>query len=186
LTLTVQTPRLWSLDDPYLYRVTARLESEEGVDERAVRCGFRDFRVVNGYFRLNGKRLFVRSTHTGNHCPVGQILPPPSAPDLLRRDLVYAKAIGFNMVRFIGGMPYSYQLDICDEIGLMVYDESLAGWILQDSPQMAYRYDFSLREMVLRDRNHPSVVVWGLLNETFDSPVFRHAAAAGPALTVTR
>ena len=60
--------------------------------------GFRDFRVVNRYFRLNGKRIFLRSTRTANHCPVGQILPPDSAPDLLRKDMLYAKASGFNAV----------------------------------------------------------------------------------------
>jgi beta-galactosidase/beta-glucuronidase len=101
--LQVQDFRLWSLQDPYLYRVTARFQEEAGaVHEMSTRCGFRDFRVVRGYFRLNGKRVFVRSTHTGNHSPMGQILPPANAPDLLRQDLLYAKACGFNTVRFIG------------------------------------------------------------------------------------
>jgi beta-galactosidase/beta-glucuronidase len=178
--------RLWNLDDPYLYRVTARWEAAPPGrhDERSVRCGCRDFRVTEGYFRLNGRRLLVRSTHTGNHSPGGQVVAPPSAPDLLRRDLLYAKSCGYNMVRFIAGVGHPYQLDLCDEIGLMVYEESLAGWCLEDSPQMAHRFDFSTREMVQRDRNHPSVVIWGLLNETGDGPVFRHAwcswaAAAG-------
>ncbi|HUW60026.1 MAG TPA: glycoside hydrolase family 2 TIM barrel-domain containing protein, partial [Candidatus Bathyarchaeia archaeon] len=117
----------------------------------------------------------LRSSHTGNHCPVGQIIPPDNAPDLLRRDLLYMKASGFNAVRFIAGVAHPWQLDMCDEIGLMVYEESLAGWLLGDSPKMAERFDFSTREMILRDRNHPSVVIWGLLNETQDGPVFRHA-----------
>ncbi|MCC7261840.1 MAG: hypothetical protein IT369_04870 [Candidatus Latescibacteria bacterium] len=166
---------LWSLEDPFLYRVSAQLQTSMGADEQAVRCGFRDFCVEGGYFRLNGRRLFVRSTHTGNHAPVGQVNAPASAPDLLRRDLLYAKVCGYNMVRFIAGMAHPHQLDLCDEIGLLVYEESLAGWCLADSPEMGARFDFSTREMVLRDRNHPSVVVWGLLNETQDTPVFRHA-----------
>ena len=152
----------------------------KSIDERSARCGFRDFRVVDGYFRLNGKRIFVRSTHTGNHCPIGQVIPPVTAPDLLRRDLVYAKASGFNMVRFISGVAHPWQLDLCDEIGLMVYEESYAGWLLDDSPDMARRFDLSVREMVQRDRNHPSVAIWGMLNETFDSPTFRHAVATLP------
>ena len=124
----------------------------------------------------------MRSTHTGNHSPIGQILPPATAPDLLRRDLVYAKACGFNMVRYISGVAHPYQLDLADEIGLLVYEETLAGWLLADSPRMGERFDFSVREMILRDRNHPSVVIWGLLNETTDGPVFRHGrhAAARP------
>ena len=173
----VEDPRLWDLDDPYLYRVTVGIAAH-GSDEVSVRCGFRDFRVEKGYFRLNGKRLFLRSAHTINHCPVGQIVPPPDAPDLLRRDMLYAKASGFNTVRFISGIAPPSQLDLCDEIGLMVYQETMAGWELGDSPQMKERYDRSIREMVLRDRNHPSVVLWGMLNETREGPVFREAVAA--------
>lgn len=176
--LQIQQPRLWDLHDPYLYRVSAQLHTQTGEsDARLVRCGFRDFRVVDGYFRLNGKRIFLRSTHTGNHTPVGQVVAPCDAPDLLRRDLLLSKATGFNMARFIAGVAHPWQLDLCDEIGLLVYEESLAAWLLGDSPHMVARFDQSVREMILRDRNHPSVVVWGLLNETKDGPVFRHAVA---------
>ena len=181
MTLTIAQPRLWSTEDPYLYRLTVRLtatapDGTEFSHEQSVRCGFRELRVYKGYFRLNGKRIFLRCTHTGNHFPIGQIVP--HNPDFLRRDLLYAKACGFNMVRFIAGVAFPEQLDFCDEIGLMVYEESLAGWCLEDSPQMAERYDRSIREMILRDRNHPSVAIWGLLNETRDGPVFRHAVEA--------
>jgi hypothetical protein len=181
LQLSILQPRLWDLNDPYLYRVTAKLMAS-GADgaafahTSAVRCGFRDFRVVDGYFRLNGRRIFLRSTHTGNHYPIGQLVPHD--PDFYRRDLIYAKAAGFNMVRFISGMAWPEQLDFCDEIGLMVYEESLAGWLLADSPKMAERFDRSTREMVLRDRNHPSLTIWGMLNETRDGPVFRQAVQA--------
>jgi len=57
-------------------------------------------------------------------------------------------------------MAHPYQLDLCDEIGLFVYEESLAAWVLADSPKMKERYDRATREMVLRDRNHPSVVIF--------------------------
>ncbi len=182
LDLTVPHHRLWDVSDPVLYYAEAHVQGEDSpaLDARATRFGFRDFRVVDGYFRLNGRRIFVRSTHTGNHSPLAQILAPATAPDLLRRDLIYAKAAGFNMVRFIAGIAHPDQLDLADELGLLVYEETLAAWLLEDSPQMAERFDRSLREMILRDRNHPSVVIWGLLNETPDGPVFRHAAAALP------
>ncbi len=115
----LQQFKLWDLHDPCLYRVSVRLQTDAGpADARTVRCGFRDFRVVNGYFRLNGKRIFLRSTHTGNHTPVGQVIAPRAAPDLLRRDLLYAKTLGFNMVRFISGVAHPWQLDMCDELGL--------------------------------------------------------------------
>jgi hypothetical protein len=175
----VENVHLWDLNDPYLYRVTASIHALDlgSSHEISVRCGFRDFRVEKGYFRLNGKRMFWRSTHTLNHCPVGQNLPPANAPDLLRRDLFYAKASGFNGVRFIAGIARPYQLDLCDEIGLLVYEETMASWELHNSPEMKKRYEDSIRGMILRDRNHPSVVMWGMLNETREGPVFREAVS---------
>ena len=128
-----------------------------------MRCGFREFRFENGFFRLNGRRIFLRSTHTCNHFPVGLKLPPD--PDMARRDLLDLKVMGFNMIRFIWGGAERYQLDLCDEIGLMVYEESFASWPMQDSPELAERWERSLSELIRRDRNHPSVVIWGLLNE---------------------
>jgi len=200
MQLRIAEPRLWSVADPYLYRVTVRLDvanwtqalksprtrgSEQRVlgasalrDEQSVRCGFREFCFRDGYFRLNGRRIFLRSAHTGNHYPIGMQLPHDM--ELLRRDLYYAKSMGFNMIRFIAGIAWASQLDFCDELGLMVYEESYAGWCLEDSPQMAERYDRSTSEMIRRDRNHPSVVIWGLLNETNDGPVFRQAVDALP------
>ena len=180
LTLPVAQPRRWDLDDPYLYRVQVKLTADvaggNGCHQQSVRCGFRDLRVENGWVILNGRRIFLKSTHTGNHFPIGQIVP--HNPDFMRRDLLYAKACGFNTVRFIAGMAWPEQLDFCDELGLMIYEEHLAGWCMDDSPRMAERYDRSTREMILRDRNHPCITIWGMLNETKDGPVFRHAVKA--------
>jgi len=185
LDLHLRQPHLWDLDDPYLYQLALRLEGKLGAGEEvahaySLRCGLRDFRVQRGFFRLNGRRVFLRSTHTGNHFPIGQQIPVD--PDHMRRDLINAKATGFNMVRFIAGMPIPEQLDLCDELGLMVYEECYAAWCLADSPQMAERFDQATTEMVLRDRNHPCVTIWGLLNETTDGPVFRQAAGFLPKL----
>ncbi len=185
-TLTVENPRLWNLDEPFLYRVTARVgpaSSDAALappepHEYSVRCGFRDFRFENGAFRLNGKRIYLRCSHTGNCCPIG--LEMPHDPDYLRRDLINQKMMRFNTLRFISGVPKRYQLDLADEIGLMIYPEAYAGWCLGDSPKMKERYNESVFGMIRRDRNHPSVTMWGLLNETSDGPVFRHAVSVLP------
>ena len=187
----VKNPRLWQLNDPHLYRVTVRaVAADTGVfDEQSTQCGFRDFRLKDGYFALNGKRLFLRSSHTGNGAPIGYILPPRDDPDMLRRDLVIAKTMGFNTIRFLCGMPTRGQLELCDQIGMLVYEESYASWYMENSPQMAARFDSSVSGMILRDRNHPSVVIWGLLNETpawehrhdaLQSDVFEHAVRTLP------
>jgi hypothetical protein len=175
--LQVEDHHLWDVAEPCLYAVTARIEvpGEEGFHAVSSRCGFRDFRVTNGYFRLNGKRIYLRSTHTANHTPWGQVLPPPGYSDLLRKDFYHMKSVGYNCVRAISGVLHPYQIDLCDELGLMIYEESYAAWLLHDSPKMKERFECAVREMILRDRNHPSIIMWGMLNETFDGPVFREA-----------
>jgi len=179
--LHVSQPRPWDIDDPFLYRVTIRIErrGSNSFDEQSTRCGFRDFRFQNGYFRLNGRRIFWRSAHTGNFCPVG--IFTTRDPELLRRDLLNLKIMGFNGVRYIAGVARPRRvLDLCDEIGLMVYEECYAGWYLKDSPWMAERFDHAVRGMIRRDRNHPSIVMWGLLNESFGGEVFHHAVSTLP------
>jgi hypothetical protein len=202
--LKINQPRLWDLNDPYLYRVTLRADNESvgSLDERSVRCGFREFRFENGCFRLNGRRIFLRSSHTCNHFPMGQRLPPD--PDQARRDLLDVKVMGFNTIRFIWGGALRYQLDLCDEIGLMVYEESIAsssmtesgyylastGAIVAEDPTvhpskelrsiLGQRFDRSQSELMRRDRNHPSIVIWGLLNEAANTPSFRHAVGMLP------
>lgn len=182
--LRVATPQLWSPQHPRLYSAAVRLEAQSGrsnafSQEASARFGFRDFRVgPDGFFRLNGRRLFLKSCHTVNNFPVA--LGGPHRPEMMTRDLLYAKAMGFDMVRFLGGPPFPEQLDFCDRIGLMIYAESRAAWQLDDSPWMAERFNRALGQMILRDRNHPCVAIWGLLNETENGPVFRQAVNSLP------
>jgi hypothetical protein len=178
--LHVPNHRLWELNDPYLYRVTVRVQAVDSrsTDERSVRCGFRDFRFANGYFRLNGRRIFPQSSLYVVHYPIGHTNPPDL--DLMRRDVLNMKALGLNMCRICFRGASAGQLDVFDELGLLAYEEHYASWQLANSAQMAQRFDHSLGEVVRRDRNHPSVVIWGFLNETPDGPVFRHAVDTLP------
>jgi hypothetical protein len=180
--LQVPNHRLWDLNDPQLYRVIARvaIPGTGSVDENSTRFGFRDFRFENGYFRLNGRRVFWRSAHAGGDTPITICIPYDR--DLVRRDLVNLKAMGFNGIRFISIMGHRCQLDLCDELGLMVYEESHASWLVDPSDEIGKRMDASFTGMLMRDRNHPSVVMWGLLNETGDGKVFRHAVASLPLM----
>ncbi len=177
--------QLWSVESPFLYNAVISLCDVGKQDlvtesQKTVRFGFRDFRVKNGFFTLNGKRIFLRCAHTGNQMPVGSVMSRD--PDIVMRDLMYAKSLGFNMIRFIAGIALSEQLDMCDEIGLMVYEECYAGWLLGDSPLMGERFDSSASNMLRRDRNHPCVTIWGLLNETHKGKVFEQAVAFLPKL----
>jgi len=189
VTLTIAQPRIWHLDDPFMYRVTAELRAPgQRPCQKSVRCGFRDFRITDGYFHLNGHRIFLKSAHTGNIVPIG--MKVPVVPDHICRDIINAKAAGFNAIRSIGTL-WPEQLDFCNEIGLLVIEESMANWLLgapnsgysyatqyPDVPytaEMEKRFEHNNSEMIRRDRNHPSVVAWELLNETQDGPIFDNA-----------
>lgn len=178
--LHVSNPRLWELNDPYLYRVTARVweDQSESFDERSVRCGFREFLFENGYFRLNGRRILPRGPLNLILYPVGFTVP--TDPDYLRRDVLAMKVMGMNICRACFGGMTARQLDIFDELGVMVYMENYGSWLMQDSPNLEKWFDRALAEIIVRDRNHPSVVAWGLLNETPEGRLFRHAVDTLP------
>jgi hypothetical protein len=186
--------KLWCPEDPHLYRVTAALETcgHASLDERTLRCGFRDFRFHDGYFRLNGKRLFLKGSNFCTHYPAGYTVPP--SEDMLRRDVVNMKALGFNFVRIPFGCPNPRVLDVYDEMGILVQMEHYGCWQLGDYKGYTFpkpehwqeallkRFENSMREVILRDRSHASVVLWGLLNEMPDGIVFRKAVELLPAL----
>lgn len=173
--LKVENHKLWDVSEPFLYRVTARV-AEDGVaaaDEHSVRCGFRDFRFENGYFRLNGKRIFLDGSLYVAQYPAGYVCPDP---DMIRRDVLLMKSMGFNFCRIAFGGSASRQIDVFDELGVLVYMEHYASWQIETSDRLKRLYEQSFGEIILRDRNHPSVVAWGFLNEiTTYNPVFRYA-----------
>ncbi len=181
--LHVSNHRLWRLNDPYLYRVTARVQAAEtsAADEQSLRCGFRDFRFENGYFRLNGERIFLHGVIHLAHYPIGYTWPVDQ--DWMRRDVLNMKALGINLCRFTFGGSIARQLDVFDELGVMVCMEHYGSWQLQECPETQRRFARSLGEIILRDRNHASVVSWGVLNETgAKEPAFPCGAQSLPLI----
>lgn len=199
LCVNIPNHKLWDVDSPNLYAVEMTLRTPCGEHRVTNRIGFREFHVEDGFFYLNGKRIYLKSSHTGNAFPIGEMFPV--RPDHVRKDMNYAKSCGFNMLRFISGMARPEQLDYADEIGMLVYEECFASWCLGNSqmldwndeegykianekfPEMPLgdegamleRWRGATDKMILRDRNHACVVVWGLLNETRNNSVFRAA-----------
>lgn len=206
VSLTVHEHKLWDIDDPKLYRVEVSVKTPSGKHRKNLKFGFREFLLKDGYFYLNGKKLFIKCAHSGNAFPVGLMLP--ARIEQARQDLIYAKAAGFNMLRGIAGLFRPEQIDIADEIGMLVYDECFASWSLghsaidrwlgeeefaqmqtrhPDRPlgeekPMLERWKKITEQMLMRDRSHPSVVIWGLLNETFYNDVFLTAVDFLPRL----
>lgn len=158
--------RVWSPEDPHLYTLTARLLSAAvELDAATTRFGFREFRILNGQqFLLNGQPRPLRGDSW-------HFLGVPVQNERYARDWCrLCKAHHLNCVRLTSQPHPSYYLDIADEEGLMVIDESAlwaSGYAVDlQSPQTWSRLAEQWRRLVLRDRNHPSLVLWSLANET--------------------
>lgn len=192
LNFEVKDHKLWSPDEPTLYRIEVSVQTLSSTDICSVRFGFRDFCFKNGYFRLNGKRIFLKGTNFSTHYPVGFTVP--LSEEMLRADVVNMKALGFNFVRIPFGCPNSRVLDIYDELGIMVQQEHFGCWQIGDYGGYRYpkpsnndslllkRFENSIREVIIRDRNHASLVMWGVLNENSDGIIFRKAVEILPVL----
>jgi len=164
--IKVESFELWSTDNPVLYNVITTVSCLGEEHLATARTGFRKFEVKeDGYFYLNDIRIFLKCSHTGNCMPLS-MHHIALDKELLRKDFLMAKATGFNTVRFISGAALPVQLDLCDEIGLMVYEEPTAGWRSRNGKHIKECFVHDTLSMIKRDRNHPSVTIWGLLNET--------------------
>jgi hypothetical protein len=192
LKIKVPDHKLWRPEEPMLYRLEVSVQTDESADISSVRFGFRDFRFENGYFRLNGKRIFLKGTNFSTHYPVGYTVP--LYEDMLRMDVINMKSLGFNFVRIPFGCPNSRVLDIYDELGIMVQQEHFGCWQIGDyggynfpkpannDSLLMKRFENSIREVIIRDRNHASLVMWGVLNENSDGIIFRKAVDILPSL----
>jgi hypothetical protein len=154
-------PHLWDLDDPFLYSVEVRAAANGDEDlHRIERLGFRDFRIVDGFFHLNGRRIFLKCTHSNHYDPV---LIQGVSRDMtwLGVDIPQLKAAGFNTFRSLAAAMMPEQLAIADDIGFLMYSEHGGSWLLNDST----KFTLELKDILQRDRHSPSLVMFGLLNE---------------------
>jgi hypothetical protein len=183
LVLPVAHPHVWDLNDPFLYtiKVTSNWKNAGGdaalQDVDSFRTGFRDFRVVGGYFYLNGRRIFPAMAHGNHYDPIyGQ----SSSRNMtyLNKEADQLKKAGFNTMRCLIAAAMPEQLDHADEIGLMYFTEHETSWLLHDPAQ----FGRTLNQVVRRDRNHPSLVMWGMLNETDNLDIYHRAKDWLPSL----
>lgn len=156
----IASPRLWNLDDPALYTLRVSLSSG---DVRSERFGFRNFEARDGKFYLNGKVIYIRGALDQDFYP-DTIYAPPSL-DYLRDQARKAKALGLNMLRCHIKVPDPRYLQAADEEGLLVWYE-IPNWdkLTEDAKRRAWE---TLRGMIDRDWNHPSIVVVSIINESW-------------------
>lgn len=167
--LTVPSPRRWSVDEPYRYRLVEELYAEgKLVHSVNTRAGIRTVSVdAKRGFLLNGRPLKLKGGCVHHdHGPLGAMAFDRAE----QRRVQLLKESGFNAVRSSHNPPSPAFLDACDSLGLMVIDEAFDMWTHKKN-QQDYHLWFNewwkqdIESMVLRDRNHPSVIMWSTGNE---------------------
>lgn len=179
---SVKNPELWSLDHPALYRAQVELvEGQRMLDQYETTFGIRSIRFsVEKGFELNGEVVKLKGgcMHHDNG-PLGA-----AAIDRAEeRRVQLMKAYGYNAIRCSHNPPSPAFLDACDRYGILVMDEAFDCWEEGKNPEDYGKYfkewwQRDLESMVLRDRNHPSIILWSIGNE-----VPQRATARGRVLT---
>lgn len=170
--LKVRRPHLWSVDDPYIYKVrTQVLVGGKVVDEVWTNTGFRSFRFdAKTGFWLNGKNMKLNGVceHHDFGC-LGAVVNE----DAMHRKLVRLKEMGVNAIRSSHNPPAPELLNMCDTMGLIVMDESFDMWRRRKTQNDYARFfdewhERDLADLILRDRNHPSILMWSIGNEVLE------------------
>lgn len=172
LRLNVKEPALWSAETPNLYRAVAQLHTVDGtlIEAEACDVGFRQVSIENDLLLLNGKPLLIRGTNRHEHHPVnGQVMDEAT----MVQDIVLMKQNNFNAVRCSHYPNHPLWYTLCDRYGLYVVDEAnieTHGMVpmnrLTDDPAWLPAMSQRVTRMVQRDRNHPSIIIWSLGNES--------------------
>ncbi len=179
-SLPVERPELWSHERPALYTVLVSLLGPDGreIEHTAFRTGFRTVEVKGRALLINGKRVLIKGANRHEHDErTGKTIPT----EAMIRDIELLKRHNFNAVRTSHYPNDERWYDLCDEYGLYLVDEAnIESHAYYDricrDPRWAAAFLDRGRRMVLRDRNHPSVILWSLGNESGCGP--NHEALA--------
>jgi beta-galactosidase len=159
----IAAPELWSPDSPHLYRCRVTFSTSAGQTHLEERFGIRHIEFVqHGPFKLNGKRLLLRGTaRHADHAGVAAAMPD----DLVREEMRLIREMGANFIRLAHYQQDRLVLDLCDELGIMVWEE--APWCRAGVGSEAFQQNAKdmLSRMIDQHLNHPSVILWGLGNE---------------------
>lgn len=158
--LIIQHPKLWSIETPYLYHLTTTIiEDQKVIDQYNTTFGIRTIRFdANHGFFLNGKRVEIKGTNNHqDHAGVGAALPD----GLQDYRIQVLKSMGCNAYRCSHNPPTPELLDACDRLGMVVIDENRLMGV--SATQLG-----NLKGMIMRDRNHPSVISWSIGNEEWE------------------
>jgi beta-galactosidase len=174
--LAVKEPKHWTAETPYLYRIVVSLldENENVVDVEAYNVGFRTVEMKHGQLLVNGKAVLIRGVNRHEH---HQTKGHAINEDDMLEDIKLLKQNNFNAVRTAHYPNHPKWYELCDEYGLYVVDEANIethgmfpmGRLSRD-PLWAGAYMARFTQMVERDKNHPSIIIWSLGNECGHGP----------------
>lgn len=171
-SIWVDSPHLWSVDNPYMYTLVTELTlNGKRVDTYETPFGIRtiEFRADSGFF-LNGEH--IRINGVCNHHDLG-CLGAATNERAIERQLQILKEMGCNGIRCSHNPPSPILLDLCDRMGFLVMDEAFDMWRRRKTDRDYARffdewYERDLTDLVVRDRNHPSIVLWSIGNEVLE------------------
>ncbi|MDE5659603.1 MAG: glycoside hydrolase family 2 protein [Muribaculaceae bacterium] len=175
-SLDVKSPRLWSPDSPSLYLLETEVrQGGRLVDRELTRIGIRHIEITKAEgFKINGRPMQLTGTNRHMEYPyVGNAI----SDNAQFRDIHQIKANGFNVVR-LGHYPQDPSvLDACDELGLLAI-EPIPGWQFFNKSRLFIDHTYKdIRDMIRRDRNHPSIIVWETtLNESWPPAEWKDGA----------
>jgi len=152
---------LWSPESPKLYDVTFSAQSDRVQD----RIGFRTLETRGADILLNGKPIFLRGISLHEQAPLreGRAFSEADGRTLLG----WAKELGANFVRLAHYPHNEHELRLADELGILVWAEIPVYWTVQwDNPSTLANAETQLREMIARDKNRASAIIWSVGNET--------------------
>lgn len=163
----------WSPETPVLYQVELQmLREDEVIDDLIERFGFREICVLGKYVLLNGKRLRIKGIcRHEDHPDYGCALPYQT----IYNDLVLIRQMGANSIRTAHYPNDEIFLDLCDELGILVWEENHARGLEEDRmkhPLFEEQAEQVIREMIFYHYNHPCIFIWGILNECASETLF--------------
>ncbi len=167
--LQVSKPKLWSPESPYLYRMEVSLyRGLQLIDRKVSKIGIRTVKVSKeGGFQLNGQTRKIKGVCL--HHDLGPLGAEVNKAALIRQ-IRTMKEMGCDAIRTAHNMPSTWQMEICDSMGMMVMAESFDMWIYPKCKNGYARFfkewsDRDITNLVLNHRNHPSIIMWSIGNE---------------------
>ena len=191
LEARVPSPHKWSAEDPYFYQVLLTLKDARGevVEVEQCRFGFRKVEIKRGELLVNGVPILIKGVDRHEHDPDhGQTIPY----ERMVQDIVLLKQSNINAVRTSHYPDDPKWYDLCDRYGIYLVDEcnmeshGVSDRVPGSDPKWKAACVDRMANMVERDKNHPSVIIWSLGNEAGFGDNFRHMAARAREIDPTR